>query len=143
MLVSVGNNKDSSAAVWSSTIACRKRDRKRRIIEPFQGVSDTVNIETCPGSDVFKNDPSRTDLFDDSEAFPKQATARTVKARSISGGAEVFARAPEGDDIDPFRTSEGSDIVVTSDVGPVMLKHGASFREDFTLPPNRTQARSF
>jgi len=141
----LGNDKDSGASVRGADIACRKRDRKARIAEPFQAAAYSVHPERGAACHVFDHDPLGHELGGNALELVPKAAPSTRKASSRASTADVLTRKASAEEPHGRQVcaSDVFDLFITRHTWPVLREHRTRVGVALDLPSHRPKARSF
>jgi hypothetical protein len=98
-----------------------------------ENASKPTSKERC---DVLHDDNARSKLANDPHVFEEETAARTVETGTASCDAEVLAGESSADDVDAREVggSDGSDVLVSSGMGPVPFKDASAEGVNLDLP---------
>lgn len=103
---------DSGSLVGGTHVRSSNFDGGAGVSERREGVENTRESRSCP-ADVFPEDESGSDLFDDSDELKEEPAPFSVEAGALPCDREVLARASASDaihDATPGAAIEGADI---------------------------------
>lgn len=108
----------------------RNNKRPRGVADALQVSEHVVECHSDEASNVFANDPSGSDLLNNSKHLMPEV-AVVILALLLTGDAPRLARESAADEIDASEPSqsiciEAADVFEAGDLGPVLSEHGSA-----------------
>lgn len=143
----VGNNPDAVASVRGANGGSWYAMPLSIIPERGQGSENLCKPSTKQSCDVLQDNEAWSQFANQAGDLKEKTGARTIKAGSPSCVADVLAREPAADDVNGNSIGskplcgEGSDVIVTGDLGPMLRQHTAGEGFDFAEGDRLESAR--
>lgn len=139
----VGQQKDALASVRRSNVGCAETIPSRIVPERGQVTEHLGEVPSAARRHeprhVLHENEARSKQINDPSILAPERRAFASESCSLSGKGHVLAGESPADDIDGGEfASNGTHVVVSNNVGPVLREHGAAERLPLNLPDNVT-----
>jgi hypothetical protein len=143
----VGQEEHPLPPVRRAHVACAEHIPRR--IEPELGQVTEHLSESPPvvsgkePKDVLHEHEARSNVSNDPAILTPEARPLAAEARALSGEADVLAREAAADDVNPRESVDGTDVVMSKSVGPMLCEYVTTPLIPLYLPQNTPARRRF
>ena len=147
LATAVGQKEDPLPAVRCAHVACAEQIPRR--IEPERGQVTEHLAESPPivsgkePSDVLHEHESRSHVSNDPAILPPEGRTGASESRALPGEADVLAGESSADDVDSRESVDGTDVVISNSVRPMLCENFTTPRIFFDLPQHQRTRRRF
>jgi len=147
LATAVGQKEDPLPAVRCAHVACAEQIPRR--IEPERGQVTEHLAESPPivsgkePRDVLHEHEVRSHVSNDPAILTPEARPLAAEPGALSGEADVLTWEPAADDVDSRESVDGTDVVISNSVRPMLCENLTTPRIPFDLPQHPRPRRRF